>query len=266
MTATALTVDPRTSTGLRRSPAPWWRPYFSEARYEIMRVLRQPGFAIPMLALPAGLYLLFGVLIFGSVTRIDIHVSNFILTAFSVIGVMGPGMFGFGIFVAQERDQGLLTLKRALPAPPSAYLLAKMLMSTDMALLVMVTMVAAGLAFGRLHLSPARCLLFVAVNVLGSLPFCSLGLLIGTLASGKSAPAFVNLLYQLMMHLSGLLYPLPKFLMNAAAIWPTHHLQQLAMSAMGSPSSGSTAVHIAVLSGITVVVGALAVRRLARAG
>jgi ABC-2 type transport system permease protein len=33
------------------------------------------------------------------------------------------------------------------------------------------------------------------------LPFCAIGLFVGTLVSAKSAPAFVNLAYLPMMHL-----------------------------------------------------------------
>ena len=36
-----------------------------------------------------------------------------------------PGLFGFGVSLAFEREQGLLTFKQALPMPPGAYLLAR---------------------------------------------------------------------------------------------------------------------------------------------
>ena len=43
--------------------------------------------------------------------------------------MMGPGLFGFGVGFAHERDNGLLTLRRALPAPPAAQLIAKAVMA-----------------------------------------------------------------------------------------------------------------------------------------
>jgi ABC-2 type transport system permease protein len=103
-----------------------------------------------------------------------------------------------------------------------------------------------------------------AVNILGTLPFCAIGLLLGTLATGRSAPAFVNLLYQAMMHLSGLFYPLPKVLRAIRPIWPTYHLQQLVLWAAKSPSDGKPIVHAAVLGGLTLVLVALSARRLDR--
>ncbi len=41
------------------------RAYLTEAKYESIRMLRMPSFGIPLLVLPVGLFLLFGVLIFG---------------------------------------------------------------------------------------------------------------------------------------------------------------------------------------------------------
>ena len=41
---------------------------------------------------------------------------------------MGPALFGVGCALAVERDAGFLRLKRALPAPGGAYLIAKMVM------------------------------------------------------------------------------------------------------------------------------------------
>jgi ABC-2 type transport system permease protein len=175
-------------------------------------------------------------------------------------------MFGFGATIATEREQGLLTLKRAMPAPPGSYLLAKLLMTMLFALLVMATMIPAGLFLAHLPLTLGECARVTAISMLGSLPFCSIGLFIGTRASGKAAIAFVNLIYVPMMHISGLFYPLPKFLRTIAPVWPTYHLQQLVFSALGAPSYGKTLIHVAVLIGVTLLLTALSIRRLARVG
>ena len=60
--------------------------------------------------------------------------ARFLLGTYSTFGVMAPALFGFGVSLALERHNGLLTLKRALPMPPAAYLLAKMVMAMLMAL------------------------------------------------------------------------------------------------------------------------------------
>jgi ABC-2 type transport system permease protein len=241
------------------------RAYLTEAKYESIRMLRMPSFGIPLLALPVMLFLLFGVLIFGKDVQGDPDAAKWLFTAFAVMGVMGPGMFGFGVSLAIEREQGLLKLKRALPMPPAAYLVAKMFMALAFGAIIMATMIAA-LPVGHVPLSARQVFGVTAINILGALPFCAIGLFIGTLATGRSAPAFVNLLYQAMMHLSGLFYPLPKVLRAIRPIWPTYHLQQLVLWAAKSPSVGTPIGHAAVLAGLTAVLVAFSVRRLARIG
>jgi ABC-2 type transport system permease protein len=239
--------------------------YLTEARYETLRLLRTPAFAIPFLGLPALLYLLFAVVIFGPAVSKDPQAGVFIFTGFSVFGVMGPGIFGFGMAVAVEREQGLLRFKRALPMPPAAYLLAKMLMALLFGVMVMVTMVAI-LPLGHLHVGGGQALTLATINVLGSLPFCAIGLFIGTRTTSRSAPAFTNIAYQLMMHISGIFYPLPKFLRMIAPIWPTYHLQQLNFGVLGASSQGTPLVHATVLVGVTWLLTAISIRRLARVG
>ena len=97
-----------------------WRAYVSDAKYESLRMLRAPAFAGPFLLLPAGLYMLFGVVLFGGDIAKDPKTALFLFMGFSIMGVMGPGMFGFGITISTEREHGLLRLRRALPGPPAA--------------------------------------------------------------------------------------------------------------------------------------------------
>jgi ABC-2 type transport system permease protein len=228
-------------------------------------MLRAPGFSVPFLLLPVLLYLLFGVLLYGEAMKNDPKAQLFIFMGFATLGVMGPGMFGFGVTIASEREHGLLLLKRALPAPTGAYLLAKMAMSLLFVAIMMITMIAAAF-FGDLQLTAGQLLSLSAANILGSAPFCALGLFVGTLATAKSAPAFVNLLYLPMIYLSGFLIPLPPSMQWIAAASPAFHLTQLARSTIGAPSHGSIAVHAIFLAGVTLVLTALAVRRLGRVG
>ena len=264
MSATSLPLSTKLTGNCAFPAGRTLRAYFVESKYEFVRTLRIPAFSIPFLGIPVLLLLLFGVLLFGSAIRNDPSAGKFLFTAFSVLGVMGPGMFGFGMGVAVERDQGLLKLKRALPMPPAAYLLAKMFMSMLFGVIIMATTIAAALTLMHLSLSLGQVLKVVLACILGSLPFSAIGLFLGVWTTARTAPAFVNLAYQLMMHLSGLFYPLPKFMQTIQPIWPTFHLQQLVMNILGVPSRGSTIGHVAVLCGVTVVLTLLALRRLKR--
>jgi ABC-2 type transport system permease protein len=242
-----------------------FRAYLTEAKYESLRMLRLPGFVGPFLGLPVLLYLLFGKLLYGDALSKDPKGALFVFIGFTIFGVMGPGMFGFGITIATEREHGLFTLKRALPMPPAASLLAKLAMSMLFVAIIMGTMIAAA-PFGHVKLAAGQLAALAVVCILGAAPFGALGMFIGTWASAKSAPAFVNLLYLPMIYLSGFLIPLPKSFDSVLLFSPASHLHLLALSVIGAQSKGDPLVHVAVLAGVTVVFTALAVRRLARVG
>ena len=239
--------------------------YLSEAKYESLRMLRSPGFTVPFLTLPVALYLLFGVVLFGTELAKDSKSALFVFMGFAVFGVMGPGLFGFGVTLAMEREQGLMKLKRALPVPPAASLLAKMAMSMLFVTMVMITMVAAA-PVGHLHFTAGQVLALVICGVAGCLPFCALGVVSGSVASAKGAPAFVNLLYLPMIYLSGILFPLPPSMHWIVLASPAYHLAQALRAAMWTASEGAPAVDVAVLAATTMIFTALAVRRLQRAG
>ena len=91
--------------------------YLQEMRSEIVRYVRNPGFVLPTMLFPTVFYLMFGVFM---ASKNSADASRYLLAAYGTFGVMAPGLFGFGVSLAMERETGLLTLKRALPMPPFA--------------------------------------------------------------------------------------------------------------------------------------------------
>jgi ABC-2 type transport system permease protein len=239
--------------------------YLSDAKYESLRLLRTPAFSIPILAMPILFYTLFGVLLNGGGHRPP-GFADMMFVGWTVYGVMGPGLFGFGILVAVERNMGLLTFKRALPMPTGSYLAAKLMMAYVFAIVVMAMLVTAGLTMGHVSLHPIQLLTVAAVMSLGVIPACAIGLFIGAWAPASSASAFANIVYLGMAFLSGLFFPLSGFLHDIRAIWPTYHLAQLARASAGMPTEGSMAVHGLVLVATSLVLVLLAARKLARSG
>lgn len=242
-----------------------WRAYALEARYEFLRLLRTPSFVLPVLSFPALFYLLFGILLNRSGSG---EAARYLLATYGVFGVMGVGLFGFGVTVAMERERGLLTFKRALPMPRGAYLLAKMAMAAIFAALISILLALLAVTLGGVSLTPWQWLALLVVDVVGVLPFCAIGLFIGTHVGGQGSPAVVNLVYLPMSFLSGLWLPLtmlPAWLSAAAPVWPSYHLAQVALKVVGMDAGGAIAGHIAVLAVVTALFLALAWRRLARA-
>ena len=242
-----------------------WRAYVLEARYELLRLLRTPSFVLPTLLFPALFYLLFGILLNRSASG---EAARYLLATYGVFGGMGVGLFGFGVTVAMERERGLLALKRALPMPRGAYLLAKMAMAAIFAAMISILLALLAVTLGGVSLQPWQWLVLLAVDVIGVLPFCAIGLFIGTHVGGQGSPAVVNLVYLPMSFLSGLWLPLkllPAWLSAAAPVWPSYHLAQMALKVVGMDGGGAIAGHVAVLAAVTALCLALAWRRLARA-
>ena len=244
------------------------RAYFTDAKFEARRMLRAPAFAIPFLIIPAPLYLLFGVVMAGQSAAKNPDIYNYLFVGFCVMAVMGPSLFGVGSTLAPERDAGLTKLRRALPAPAGSYLIAKFVMAMFFAALAMCLMIIAAKSAGKISFSNLQLLLLTLTLVLGTLPFCALGLFIGAHFSGGAAPGVTNLIYLPMIYLGGLFIPLPAFLQRWVVVWPAFHLQQLAVAVTGVSKFQFLPPQMAaaVLLGVTVLFGGLAIRRLARVG
>ena len=242
------------------------RSYLLEAKHEFLRMLRTPSFALPVLLFPALFYTLFGLVL----NRADGGMAaRYLLASYGVFGVMGAGLFGFGVVVAMERERGFLVYKRALPMPPGAYLFAKMAMAMLFSLLISVMLAVLASTLGGVSLAPWQWMALVAINVVGVLPFCAIGLFVGTLVGGQGAPAVLNLLYLPMAFLSGLWLPLkmlPQILSTIAPAWPPYHLSQVALRVVGMDDGGAMVVHVVVLVVLTAVFFALARRRLRQVG
>jgi len=265
MNSVSIPAAPVASSAEGMSAQRVFGAYLAEARSECLRYMRAPGFMLPIMMMPAMFYLLFGVVMNGSAGADTLR---YLLVSYGVFGVMSPGLFGFGVSLALERDGGLLTYKRALPMPPGAYLLGKMLMAMAAATIVILLLLGMASTLGHLTLSLSQAGLMLLTGMLGVLPFCALGMLIGTIIKGQGAPGMLNMVYLPMSFLSGLWIPigaLPKVLQQIAPIWPCYHLHQLGLAALGM-AHGSVLAHLAMLAGFATVFFFLAARRLRRYG
>ncbi|AIF47344.1 ABC transporter permease [Dyella japonica] len=256
-------IEPLSSSGM--SPRRLLGAYLTEARTECLRYFRAPSFLLPVTLFATMFYLLFGIVMNHNA---DADTARYLLASYGVFGVMSPGLFGFGVSLAMERDNGLLTLKRALPMPPGAYLLGKMVMAMFAAGVVVLLLLALAVGLGHVPLGLAQALSLLVTGMLGVLPFCAMGMLVGTLVKGQGAPGVINIIYLPMSFLSGLWIPLhllPLALQRIAPVWPSAHLQQLALGAVGLGHT-SPWPHVAVLLAYTTVFFLLAARRLRRLG
>ena len=237
------------------------RVYALEAKYELIKVLRMPGFTLPSLAFPVMFYALFG-LVFGTRGMGGISMATYLVATYGAFGVIGAALFGFGVGVAVERGQGWLVLKRASPMPPLAFFAAKMFVCAAFSATIVALLVTLAVTAGGVRQEVTQWAVMSGTLILGAIPFCALGLAAGYLVGPNSAPAVVNLVYLPMGFLSGLWIPiefLPSFLKSLAPFLPAYHLGQLALTSISLGAGAPAWTHIIALAGFTVIGLALAV-------
>ena len=242
--------------------------YLTETRFELTRMIRNPGVAVPVLVMPMALYALFALVIVGDGMIKDPNTGIFLFSAFSLMAVTMPALFGIGVTLALERDMGLLRLKRAQPAPPAAWVVAKIASGLVLAILAYTPIVVLALGTGRLALSGGQVAALSGALLIGTIPFTALGLMIGSLFSGTAAPAWANLVYLPGCYLSGMFFPLPKSMYWQAPIWPQFHAEQFAMHVAGITKFQFEPMTMAIASmlGYTVLFAGVTIWRLTKKG
>ena len=228
------------------------RVYALEMKFEFLKQLRRPAYAIATLGFPLMFYAFFGLL--SGMHNQGVSLSTYLLATYGTFGVVGASLFGFGVSVAMERGAGWLLLKRASPMPPLAYFAAKLVAATAFSALVVVLLFAMGALFGGVHLPALTWLQLGSALVIGALPFCAMGLAFGYLIAPNSAVAVINVINLPMSFVSGLWLPinlLPPAVQQIAPFMPAYHLGQLALGTIGIPSTQPWYLHVIVLLAYT---------------
>jgi len=227
--------------------------YLREAGFQFLSVLRMPGFALPTLLFPTMFYVFFG-LIFGKSG--DNQMATYMLATYGTFGIMAPALFGFGVGVAMEREHGILALKRVSPMPPMAYLFAKTAIAMLFALVIVLLLFVLGALFGGVRLPRSEWLVLAITLIIGTLPFCALGLAVGLRVGGQASAAIINLIYLPMSFLSGLWVPLkffPHWLQEVAAVLPAYNLAQIALDIIHQGGTGRFLTHLIYLLTFTAI-------------
>src|ERR1043165_2389722 len=153
--------------------------------------------------------------------------------------------------------------------PPGSYLLARMAMAMMFAGIIALLLISLALFVSHAPLTPSMLVQLFFTEILGVLPFCAMGLAIGTFVSGQAAPAVINIVYLPMAFLSGTFFPLDAagpFFAGMGPIWPSFHLTQLTLDATGQAPRGAAFSHVAALLGFTVLFFTIALARLSSGG
>ncbi len=248
--------------------APAWRIYASEIRLALLQLARMPGFAIPTIVFPLAFYGLFGLML---PKASGAEAARYLLASYGAFGVIGPALFGFGVGMAMERQMGWLALKQVSPIPIGAYFAGKLAGAVVFSAAVVLGLSLMAAQLGGVALSAGQWALLACVLMLGTLPFCAMGLWIASVVEARASVAVVNLLYLPMSVLSGLWFPIsafPEVLQQFALVLPAYHLGELALGVVGARTPNmlpSVAVLIAY-TGLFLVLALRADRRRAASG
>jgi len=221
---------------------------------------RQPSFVLPTLLFPLLFYVFFG--IFFSNLGGGSQSSTYLMVSYGVFGIMSPALFGFGASVASERDQGWLALKQISPMPALQYILAKLLNSLIFSTVIVILLFTIAALFGGVVLTTSQWLGLAALLLLGSLPFCAIGLTVGFWVKSNSAVAILNLIFLPSAFLSGLAIPVflfPSWLQQVANALPPYHLSQLGLKIIDMSLGQPLWLHVTALSSCLILFIFLAV-------
>ena len=153
-------------------------------------------------------------------------------------------------------------------APTGSWLVAKIVCGVAFGALAYLPMIVLATFSGKLSLATGAVVNMSLALIACSIPFCAMGLMMGSLVKGTAAAGYANLVYLPGCYLSGMFFPLPKSMWWQTPIWPQFHVNQLVMHAAGVAKFQYEPLLVAFVSsiGFTALFSAVAIWRLARKG
>jgi ABC-2 type transport system permease protein len=234
--------------------------YAREARLQILAALRTPQFLIPSVALPIGFYALFGI----GLAKGNVQMSAWLLATYAIFAAIGPSMFGFGVYVATERETGLLAQKRVSPMPVGAYVFGKLAAALATSSLALAGIAGLAHYVAGVDLPAWRWAAVLGLGAASTAPLALIGLNLGLRLGTQGATAAANVLFMSFSALGGLWIPLsqmPGWMTKLAWILPSFHLGQLSLMLADAAPVQDVAAHVGI-----VLAFALAAAIGARAG
>ena len=228
-------------------------------RFEIVRTLRNVRFLVMLIAFPVLLYLIYAKQ--HGISQ-GLTVATLLLVSMAVYSGMGSAMFASGPQLARERRSGWMRQLRISPIGTRGWFAAKLVQAELMIIPGLAVLLALALTYGHVHLAAGRLGLLVAVLVLGAIPFCALGLVIGLMFDSQTAQVAQMITLLVLAFLGGIFISwnnLPHGMQMIGKMLPSYHLAQLGWNAAAGRGLGLT--NIAVLAVWAAGLAALALWR-----
>jgi len=224
-------------------------------RFEIVRTLRNVRFLVFLIAFPVLLYLIYAK---QHGLSQGLTVATLLLVSMAVYTGMGSAMYASGPQLARERGNGWMRQLRISPISTPGWFAAKLIQAILLIIPGLAMLIALALTYGHVHLAAGRLGLLVAVLVLGTIPFCALGLVIGLIFDSQTAQVAQMITLLVLAFLGGIFIQwssLPHGMQLIGKALPSYHLAQLGRNAAGGHALGlaNIAVLAAWTAGLAVV-------------
>jgi ABC-2 type transport system permease protein len=225
-------------------------------RFEIRRSLRNVRFVVFIAGFPVLLYLIYAQ---QTGTWQGLTVAAILMVSMAVWSGMGSAMFATGPQLAKERQNGWMRQLRVSPISAPRWFAAKVSQALLLIIPGFVLLVLLGFGYGHVHLAASRVAALAAVLLLGVIPFCVLGLVIGLVFDGQTAQVVQMLIMLVLAFLGGIFIPynhLPHVMQEIGKALPSYHLVQLGWNAVaGRPLGVAHALALAAwAAGLAVIV------------
>jgi ABC-2 type transport system permease protein len=169
----------------------------AHVKAQTVELARYPAFAVPTLALPAILFLFFGLP--RSSGR-----ANVLLASFAAYAVLSVAFFQFGVGIAGERARPWEVFVRTLPVGIVTRLCARAVSALAFATASAAIVVVVALVTTDAQLSRGEWARLAIALLAGSVPFTALGVALGYWVAAKGALPVANILYLSLAYVGGL--------------------------------------------------------------
>jgi ABC-2 type transport system permease protein len=228
-------------------------------RFEIVRTLRNVRFLVMLIAFPVLLYLIYAK---QHGMSQGLTVATLLLVSMAVYSGMGSAMFASGPQLARERGNGWMRQRRISPIGTPGWFAAKLIQAILLIIPGLAVLMALALTYGHVHLGAGRLALLAAVLVLGAIPFCALGLVIGLMFDSQTAQVAQMITLLVLAFLGGIFIQwssLPHGMQLIGKMLPSYHLAQLGWNAAAGRPLDLT--NVAALAAWTAGLAAVALWR-----
>lgn len=173
----------------------------AHARAETANLARYPAYAVPTIAFPAVMLLLFG-------RQFERGEPDRLFAGFAATALLTVAFFQFGVGIATSRTTPWETFLRTLPVSPTTRLAGRVLSALVFAAATVGAVALVAFTVYGVELAPWRVVVLGLALLVGSIPFALLGIAFGYWLPPRAALPVANILY-LPLAIGGFLWMRP---------------------------------------------------------